>query len=125
MHEIDDEHLNDTSYQVGFRRPPLHSRFKPGQSGNPSGRPRGAQNLKAVFDRILREEISLREGEVTKKITKAEALLRGLLIGAMKGDSRSQMTLFKLAEATGQFDESPAPLQVIERVIVHPRRQAS
>ena len=27
------------AYAVGYRRPPLHSRFKKGQSGNPNGRP--------------------------------------------------------------------------------------
>jgi len=122
MREHDDEHaddrLNGASYEVGYRRPPVNTRFKPGQSGNPSGRPKGAQNLKTLFDQILREEISLREGEVTKKVTKAEAILRGLVVGAMKGDSRSQMTLFRLAEATGQFEEKPEPLKRIERVIV-------
>jgi len=34
----------------------------------------------------------------------AEAILRGLVIGAMKGDARSQVTLFKLAETTGQLE---------------------
>jgi hypothetical protein len=117
--EVDDERRGDAAdYAVGFRRPPLHTRFKPGVSGNPSGRAKGSQNLKTLFDRILREEISLREGEVTKKITKAEAILRGLVVGAMKGDSRSQMTLFRLAEQTGQFEEKPEPLKRIERVIV-------
>src|SRR5687768_9358671 len=107
----DDRKESEVSYAVGYRRPPVHTRFKVGQSGNPSGRPKGTANLKTLFDRILREEISLREGEVTKKITKAEAILRGLVVGAMKGDSRSQMTVFKLAEATGQFEAKPAPLQ--------------
>ena len=114
----DDRSVNGANYAVGYRRPPLHTRFKTGVSGNPSGRPKGAQNLKTLFDRILREEISLREGEVTKKITKAEAILRGLVVGAMKGDSRSQLTFMKLAEVTGQFEEKPDPLQKIERVIV-------
>jgi len=93
-----------TSYAVGFKRPPLHSRFKAGASGNPAGRPKGSQNLRTLFEKILKEQISLREGAVTKKISKAEAILRGLVIGAMKGDARSQVTLFKLAETTGQFD---------------------
>src|SRR5215212_4717950 len=101
-----DEHVSDATYAVGFCRPPLHTRFKPGQSGNPSGRAKGAQNLRTLFEKILKEEISLREGDVTKKISKAEAILRGLVVGAMKGDSRSQMTLFRLAEQTGQFLET-------------------
>ena len=72
-------------------------------------------------EQILKEQISLREGSVTKKITKAEAVVRSLVISAMKGDSRSQQNLFRLAEQIGQFVEPPVPLQRIERVIVDPR----
>ena len=35
-------------YQVGYCRPPLHSRFKPGQSGNPKGRPRQSRNMRTI-----------------------------------------------------------------------------
>jgi hypothetical protein len=111
----------DADYAVGYRRPPLHTRFQPGVSGNPAGRRKGTPNLKTILEQVLREQIALREGNVTKKITKAEAIVRGLVIGAMKSDSRSQMTLFRLAEQVGQFEEAPEPLRVIERVIVDPR----
>jgi hypothetical protein len=110
-----------TDYVVGYRRPPLHSRFQPGQSGNPSGRPKGSPNLKSILEQVLREQISLREGNVTKKITKAEAIIRGLVIGAMKSDFRSQATLFRLVEQIGQFEEMPDHPRVIERVIVDGR----
>ena len=36
-------------YKVGYKKPPLHSRFKKGQSGNPRGRPRGAKNFSSVL----------------------------------------------------------------------------
>jgi hypothetical protein len=105
-------------YAVGYKRPPVHSRFKPGQSGNPSGRAKGSQNLKTLFHRILKEEVSLREGSDVRKITKAEAIMRGLVIGALKGDTRSIGTLFRLAEQTGQFEDPNDPITRIERVIV-------
>jgi hypothetical protein len=103
--------------KVGYGRPPVHSRFAPGVSGNPSGRAKGSQNLKTLFQKILKEEVSLREGSVTKKISKAEAVLRGLVIGAMKGDARSVVALFKLAEQTGQFedDRSDRPQEIVFR----------
>src|ERR1700758_809031 len=31
---------NDSEYPVGYKKPPKHTQFKPGQSGNPNGRPR-------------------------------------------------------------------------------------
>ena len=35
--------------KVGYKHPPKHTRFKPGQSGNPRGRPKRARSLKAEF----------------------------------------------------------------------------
>lgn len=117
----DNDQVDGANYLVGYRRPPVHTRFKPGQSGNPSGRVKGSKNLKSLFHQILNEQIALIDGSQSKKVTKAEAIMRRLVIGALKGDSRSQMTLFRLAELTGQFAETPIRHSVIERVIVDPR----
>jgi hypothetical protein len=103
---------------VGHKRPPEHSRFKPGQSGNPSGRPKGSQNLKTIFEKILKEEVSLREGNDVRKVTKAEALIRGLVIGALKGDQRNVVTLLRIAEQAGHFNEPGQDIGRIERIIV-------
>src|SRR3954453_5224277 len=96
-----DDTMNRTNYAVGYCRPPVHTRFKPGQSGNPSGRVKGSKNLKSLFHQILNEQIPLIDGSQSKKVTKAEALMRRLLIGALKGDGRSLMTLMRIAEQTG------------------------
>jgi hypothetical protein len=104
--------------EVGYKRPPVHSRFKPGQSGNPSGRAKGSQNLKTLFNKILKEQVQLREGVDVRKVSKAEAIMRGLVIGALKGDSRSMSTLLRLAEQVGQFEEPHEPITHIQRTIV-------
>src|SRR3954451_10174463 len=116
-----DERLTGANYAVGFCRPPLHTRFQPGVSGNPSGRAKGSQNFKTLLDRILKEEIPLIDGDRSRKVSKAEAITRRLVIGARKGDSRSLLALFRLAEQTGQFEEAPIQHTVIERVIVDAR----
>jgi Family of unknown function (DUF5681) len=79
--EQDDLQQNDEgpSYKVGFRHPPLHSRFKPGVSGNPSGRPKDSKNFKTLLHSILNEQISLQEGSQSRKISKAEAIMRRLI----------------------------------------------
>ena len=105
--------------KVGYCRPPLHSRFKPGVSGNPSGRAKGSKNLKTLLHSILNEQISLQEGSQSRKVSKAEAIMRRLIIGALKGDSRDLHALFRLAEQTGQFAENAnvEQLTVIQRII--------
>ncbi len=122
-------HVDDNGDQfrmpakVGYGSPPVHCRFQPGQSGNPSGRPRGSQNFNTLFNKILNEEISLREGSDIKKLSKAEAIVRGVVIGALKGDVRNVAILFRLAEQAGQFQEPTSEITEIRRVIVSPERR--
>jgi len=40
-------------YEVGYRKPPAKTRFKPGVSGNPHGRPKGASNFSTILDQEL------------------------------------------------------------------------
>jgi Family of unknown function (DUF5681) len=44
--------------KVGYGKPPLNSRYKPGQSGNPSGRPKGAASFRSDFAAELGELVS-------------------------------------------------------------------
>jgi len=115
----DEDREIKTPARIGYCNPPVHSQFKPGQSGNPSGRAKGSQNLKSLFNKVLDEEISLREGTDVRKITKAEAIVRGVVVGALKGDARNTAILFRLAEQVGQFqDDNTRDITRIERVIV-------
>src|SRR4051794_27869326 len=91
--------------RVGYKSPPVHTRFQPGQSGNPNGRAKGSQNFKTLFNKILNEKIAVREGANTRKVSKAEAILRTVVVGALKGDTRHAAMLMKLAEQAGGFDE--------------------
>jgi hypothetical protein len=116
--DVEDDEASPAPMKVGYCNPPVHTRFKPGQSGNPSGRAKGSQNLKTIFNKVLDEEISLREGSEVKKVSKAEALVRGMVLGALKGDQRNLLMLFRVAEQTGQFEDKEADITEIRRVIV-------
>lgn len=104
--ECVDKPIEQLPAKVGYRNPPLHTCFKPVQSGNPSGRAKGSKNLKTLFNQILKEEVSLREGSNVRKVSKAEAVLRRVVLDALKGDQRSVATMFRLAEQTGHFEEA-------------------
>ena len=74
---------------VGYKKPPKHSRFKKGRSGNPKGRPKGKKNLATVLDGILNERIRIKEGDKILKITKGEAMLKRLVQKALNGDVKA------------------------------------
>ena len=120
MSNGDDEKSNVVKMpaKVGYRSPPVETRFKPGKSGNPSGRRKGSQNLKTLFDKILNEEVSLRDGDKVKKISKAEAILRGVVVGALRGDTRALAMLLRMAEQSGGFEDQGSQITGIQRVIV-------
>jgi hypothetical protein len=65
-------------YEVGYKRPPVHIRFKPGRSGNPKSRPKGRKNMGTLTEDILSERIPIREGDKVRKVSKAEVLVRAL-----------------------------------------------
>ena len=66
----------NAKYAVGYRRPPLHSRFKPGQSGNLKGRPAGRPNVKSMIERVIHQKLPVRQGEKTRKMPMFEAIRR-------------------------------------------------
>ena len=64
---------DEGSFEVGYGKPPQHSQFKRGQSGNPHGRPKGAKGFDASLARELETKITVTERGVRKTMTKAEA----------------------------------------------------
>jgi len=94
------------NYDVGFGKPPLHSRFRKGQSGNPKGRPKQIKNLRTDLSEELRELIPIREGDRTYKISKQRAVLKSLFAKAVKGDSRSLSFLIALLVKIFGIEES-------------------
>jgi len=99
---------------VGYRHPPVHSRFKPGVSGNPGGRSKGRKNLRGIFQQILNEKVSLRDGQGVRKISTAEAALRSMVVGALKGDVRNLAMLLQVAERAGEFSDEYSDSLVVE-----------
>jgi hypothetical protein len=76
-------------YDVGYRKPPRHTQFKNGCSGNPKGRPKGSKNFATIVDEELNETVIVVENGKRKRIPKMRAAVRQTLNGAMRGDFRA------------------------------------
>ncbi len=102
--------MADDNYKVGKGKPPLHTRFQPGQSGNPKGRPKGARNLRTeVLDELL-SLVTIRENGKSITISKARAMIKAVMAKAAGGDVRA--TIFLLE--TGFKLEAPQEVETVE-----------
>jgi uncharacterized protein DUF5681 len=92
---------------VGYMRPPTATRFKPGQSGNPGGRPKGSKNLKTLFSDMLNRKITVRIGDKKKRITQAEAIFQVAINKAAVGDSKALNTIVTITRSLEIFNPNP------------------
>ena len=99
-------------YAVGYGKPPKHSRFQPGQSGNPKGRPKGSLNLAMALNRALREKVPIIEHGRPRLITKLDAAVKGLVNRAVKGDAKAMQQMLGLSPLVGM--EEPGPSTSLE-----------
>lgn len=84
---------------VGYARPPRHSRFKPGQSGNPRGRPKGSLNFATDLKNTLLAPVALNDGGKPRRVTTQKAALLRLREKALKGDVKALDRLLSYAMA--------------------------
>jgi hypothetical protein len=77
------------TYNVGKGRPPVATRWKRGQSGNPKGRPGGSQNLFMILRKALKRKITIEKRGKRVKITVREAIIMRLTQSAMNGDIKA------------------------------------
>jgi hypothetical protein len=88
-------------YEVGYRRPPVAKRFKPGQTGNPRGKPRGDRSVKTILRTTLHEKIAIRTPRGIRKVSKIEALIQSMMNQALKGDAKARDQILRLAQDLG------------------------
>jgi len=94
-------------YIVGYGRPPEHSRFKKGRSGNPTGRRRYTHTGRAqqLMSQELFRPMTVREGDKVVRMPAVQAMIRSLVLSAIKGKgvaARDLVSISKMVEAEGQ-----------------------
>ena len=99
--------------KIGYGKPPKHSRFTKGQSGNANGRPKGAKNLKTELKEELAELIDLNEGGVRKRVSKRRAMLKSLVAKAVKADAKAATVIIKMIYRLLHEDEDEKRAEIL------------
>jgi hypothetical protein len=73
-------------YEVGYGKPPRHTQFKRGQSGNPHGRPSGSKNFATLLSEVLNEPVVVTEKGGRRRMTKQQAIVTQLVNQSLKGN---------------------------------------
>jgi hypothetical protein len=92
-------------YKVGYRKPPRESQFKPGQSGNRQGRPKGSENIATVLQDELNARVAVTANGRRSKISMRRAAIMQAVAKAAKGDQRALLLILnelRLNEAKAQ-----------------------
>jgi len=123
---------NQGNYEVGYGKPPRHTRFQKGRSGNPAGRPRGKKNLATLLSDALDQKIIVVENGRRKKISKREAIVTQLVNKSASADLKAtQIVLAMLRDVETRADPGGADIeslteadrQIIQRIQARIRRE--
>lgn len=80
---------NEGDDPVGYGRPPKHTQFVKGKSGNPKGRPKGSKNFSTLLHDELSVKIPITENGNRRRITKQEAMVKQLANKGAAGDLKA------------------------------------
>jgi Family of unknown function (DUF5681) len=116
---------NERDYEVGYGKPPRGTRFKPGRSGNPRGRPNGSKNLSTLLSQALNEPVIVVENGRRRKVAKRQAIITQLVNRSAKADLKAtQIVLAMLQDIERRMDPgstekaavTEADQQIIQRI---------
>ncbi|MHC4050453.1 DUF5681 domain-containing protein [Bradyrhizobium sp. 25ACV] len=95
---------------VGYGRPPREHQFKPGQSGNKNGRPKGSKNEATIINEILNRKIDIRDKGRLRKISVLEGIFTKFADDALKGKDKAAALLLNRKQQVESIEQPATPL---------------
>src|SRR6202040_3662687 len=102
------------TFEVGFGKPPRSTQFKPGQSGNPAGRPLGAKNFATAIAQELDTRVTVTENGRRKLISMRQVIAKRLVNKAASGDLKAIPLLLNEARAHQSNPAEAEPDQLFD-----------
>ena len=105
-------------YAVGYGRPPAATQFKPGQSGNSKGRPKGGRSVSVVVRDVMQRKVPVTENGKTRHLSVLEVVTRRIANDAMRGDANAIKLVLSLYE---RYAEAPEMSAQLDELLVEDR----
>lgn len=108
-------------YEVGYGKPPKHSQFQPGQSGNPRGRPKGAKSPFTLLREELQSKVMIKENGRLISVTKLHAIMKRVVadtLGGKASQTKLLFTLLHIFEAQFATESEPTELSPKDQELV-------
>lgn len=103
----------DDDYEVGYGKPPKHTQFAKGASGNPAGRPKGSKNLATHINEAVHKKVRVNTENGVRHIPRIEAALTQLFNLALGGKNRQAIRdVIQLAQLAEQSAEHEAQVSI-------------
>jgi len=110
-----DEQNSVEEYLVGYKKPPKHTQFKKGQTGNPRGRKKSRKSVAEEIEQILMQKISMKVGGAQKQVTLQHAMLMSLASDAAKGDLKKAGFLLDLRMSHNDTQSETIDVSLLSR----------
>ena len=122
--------MSNEEKSVGYKRPPRHTQFKPGTSGNPGGRPKKRASLLDDMQEELDSTTTIEADGLRYNVTRQRALANKILEAAINGDMRAAATVISLAQAappeeSSDYAEEEAALSALVDLEIQRRKGES
>lgn len=108
-------------YKVGYRRPPIAGRFKPGHVANPKGRPKKKKTVAQIIEEGMMSRIKVAENGQSRTVTAQELIILNLIRAAARGDIKAIHALFSMRDRYQDSKDTtldPAELDAEDRKII-------
>lgn len=111
---------DSNDYEVGHGKPPKHTRFKPGVSGNPKGKPRKNRTFEEEVQAVLSTRVPVTINGKKTYVTKRQLLLEQIINGAINKNPtmmRLALPLLRMSDGAPDFEILPEDQKTIQALM--------
>ena len=110
--------LESRDENLGYGKPPKAYQYKPGQSGNPKGRPKGAKNRETILRELLNSKITMRREGKARKITVMEGIFHKMVEDSLKGNIKSATFLLNQLASIASNHGSESEISTDDKAVL-------